>query len=82
MTYMKNVLNGQKLKRAVICSGFTKEQVVASVQDKGLRFSLAGLDKMYRGELPVRDPEEILRAIADKCGCETSDFAEFEIKTA
>jgi hypothetical protein len=81
---MKNRLNvnGQKVRRAVMASGFTKEQVVASVQDAGFRFSLAGLDKIYRGELPVRDAEDILGAIALKCGCQTSDFAESEARTA
>jgi hypothetical protein len=83
---MKNIFtvtNGQRVKRAVVASGYTKEQVVASVQDKGFRFSLAGLDKIYRGELPVNDADEILGAIALKCGCLISDFAEFEeIKSA
>lgn len=66
-----------------MASGFTKEQVVASVQDKGLKFSLAGLDKIYRDELPVKDTEAILTAIAEKCCVDTSDFAEPEnIKTA
>jgi hypothetical protein len=75
-------MSGQKIKRAVVASGFTKEQVVASVQDKGLRFSLAGLDKIYRNEFPVNDTEDIIGAIALKCGCLVSDFAEDEVKTA
>jgi len=76
-------INGQKIKRAVRASGFTKEQVVASVQDCGLRFSLAGLDKMYRDEFPLNDTFEILGAIALKCGCLVSDFGEsLETKTA
>lgn len=78
---MRNI-NGQKIRKAVMASGFTKEQVVASVQDTGLRFSLAGLDKIYRNEFPVRDSEEIIAAIALKCGCLTSSFAEDEAKTA
>lgn len=75
-------MSGQKIKRAVVASGFTKEQVVASVQDKGFRFSLAGLDKIYRNEFPVNDTEEIIQAIALKCGCLVSDFAEDEAQTA
>lgn len=75
-------INGQKVRRAVIASGFTKEQVVASVQDAGFKFSLAGLDKIYRNELPVKDTQEIVAAIALKCGCLTSNFAEDEAKTA
>jgi hypothetical protein len=78
-----NNVNGRRIRKAVIASGFTKEQVVASVQDKGLRFSLAGLDKIYRNELPVNDTSDILGAIALKCGCLISDFTESnEIKTA
>lgn len=81
---MKNITNvsGHKIRKAVMASGYTKEQVVASVQDKGFRFSLAGLDKIYRDELPVRDTLEIIEAIALKCGCLTSSFAEDEVKTA
>ena len=82
--YMKNVfnVNGQKVKRMVNGSGYSKEQVVASVQDKGFRFSLSGLDKIYQNIFPVNDTEEILAAIAEKCGCSISDFGESEIKTA
>jgi hypothetical protein len=81
---MKTILsvNGQKIRRAVILSGFSKEQVVASVQDSGLRFSLTGLDKLYRGELPVRDSDEILEAIALKCSCLAMSFANSEAQTA
>lgn len=75
-------VSGQKIKRAVVASRFTKEQVVASVQDRGLRFSLAGLDKIYRNEFPVNDTEDIIEAIAFKCGCLVSDFAEDEAQTA
>jgi hypothetical protein len=84
MHYMKTTIkvSGQKIRRAVIASGFTKEQVVASVQDKGFRFSLAGLDKIYRNEFPVNDTEDIIGAIALKCGCLVSSFAEDEAKTA
>lgn len=77
-----NDVSGQKIKRAVVASGFTKEQVVASVQDKGLRFSLAGLDKTFRNEFPVNDTEDIIAAIALKCGCLVSDFTEDEAQTA
>jgi hypothetical protein len=82
---MRNITNvcGQKIRKAVMRSGFTKEQVVASVQDAGYRFSLAGLDKMYRDEFPVRDVEEIINVIAFKCGCLASDLAgSNEVKTA
>lgn len=65
-----------------MASGFTKEQVVASVQDAGFRFSLTGLDKIYRNEFPVKDTEEIVEVIALKCGCLSSDFTESEVKTA
>lgn len=69
--------SGQKLKRLVVKSGATKEQVVAHVQDMGLRFSLAGLDRMYRGVMPAREETaEILAGIADKLGCSTADFHE------
>lgn len=84
INYMKNTINvsGQRIRRAVMASGYSKEQVVAHVQDKGLKFSLTGLDKMYRNELPVKDLEEILIAIAEKCSCHVSDFAESEAMTA
>lgn len=81
MTNSKEI-SGRIVKKAVHRSGYTREQVVASVQDKGLRFSLAGLDKIYRNELPVKDREEILAAIAEKCGCSVSEFADSEAKTA
>jgi hypothetical protein len=75
-------VSGQKVRRAVIRSGYSKEQVVASVQDKGFKFSLTGLDKIYRNEFPVHFTDEILAAIAEKCGCSVSDFGESEMKTA
>lgn len=81
MTY-SICISGKLVKKAVQKSSFTREQVVASVQDKGLRFSLAGLDKIYRNELPAKDTSEILEAIAQKCGCLVSDFAESEAQTA
>lgn len=68
--------------KAVNRSGFTKEQVVASVQDKGWRFSLAGLDRMYCGKLPKHNSKEILLAVAEKIGCEISDFAESQSESA
>jgi hypothetical protein len=81
---MKKIINvnGQKVRRAVLASGFSKEQVVASVQDAGLKFSLAGLDKIYRGELPVKDSDAILEAIAFKCHCQATEFADPEAQTA
>jgi hypothetical protein len=68
--------SGQQLKKMVIKSGTTKEQVVAHVQDKGHRFSITGLDRMYRGELPKTEPTEILAGIAEKLKCDPSDFME------
>lgn len=75
-------IDGNEIRKAVKRSGFSKEQVVASVQDLGFRFSLAGLDRIYRGEFPSKDCKEILEAIAFKCKCQVSDFAEPETKTA
>lgn len=75
-------IDGQKIRRAVVASRFSKEQVVAAVQDAGYKFSLAGLDKVYRNEFPVKNTEEIVAAIAFKCGRLVSDFAEDEAKTA
>lgn len=75
-------VSGKSIRSAVLRSAYTKEQVVASVQDKGLSFSLAGLDKVYRGELPKKDTSEILKAIADKLGCTTQDFAQSKSKSA
>lgn len=75
-------ISGLKLKRKIKASGFTKEQVVAHVQYKGLAFSLAGLDRMYRGEFTHEDLEEIVEAIAEKIGCPTSEFADPEARTA
>lgn len=69
------------MKKSVIASRWTKEQVVAHVQYKGISFSLAGLDRMYRGEL-VKDSDEILEAIAEKCGCSVDDFTESEAKAS
>jgi hypothetical protein len=69
--------SGQKLRRMVVKSGATKEQVVAHVQDMGLRFSLAGLDRMYRGVMPAREEaEEVLAGIAHKLKCSVADFNE------
>ena len=75
-------VDGNEVRKAIKKSGFTKEQVVASVQDLGFRFSLAGLDRIYRGELPIYNAMEILEAIALKCRCQVSDFAEPETKSA
>jgi len=75
-------VSGNNIRRKVTASGFTKEQVVAHVQYKGFRFSLAGLDRIYRGELPMTDTNEILEAIAEKCSCSTADFAESELEAS
>jgi hypothetical protein len=68
--------SGPKFKKMVIKSGSTKEQVVAHVQDKGLRFSMAGLDRMFRGELPKNEPSEVLAGIAERLNCNPADFTE------
>ncbi len=67
-------INGDLIRRRVIASKFSKEDVVVHVQKKGFSFSYPGLDKMYRSELPQRHRDEILEAIAEKCGCSISDF--------
>lgn len=72
----KLMINVTNLKIAINRSGFTKEQVVASVQDKGWRFSLTGLDRIYRNDLPKNNSEEIIKAIAEKIRCNISDFTE------
>jgi hypothetical protein len=83
---MTNIIrvDGQKIRLAVLKTGFTREKVVVLVQEDlgGITFSLAGLDKMIRGELPKRDCEKVLNSLAKVCGCLVSDFAEDEIKTA
>ena len=66
---------------AVMKSGYTREKVVVLVQEYGHRFSLAGLDKLIRGELPKRDAEGILKALAKACGCSVSDFAESKTRS-
>lgn len=71
-----NNFSGQKLKKMIVRSGYTKEQVVAHVQDKGLRFSLAGLDRILRNELPKKEPHEILAGISEKLKCSAEDFTE------
>lgn len=68
--------DGRKVKIAVVASGFTKEKVVTFVQDKGFRFSLAGLDKIFRNEFPKKDTETILGIIAENCRCDLIDLAE------
>lgn len=76
----KTDIDGSKIKRAILASGFTKEMVVASVQTSGLRFSLAGLDKMLANKFPKKDLDMILEEIAQKCRCLVSDFEELEAK--
>lgn len=68
--------SGHKLKRAVVRSRFAKEQVVAHIQDKGIKFSLTGLDRIYRNELPRKETQEILAGIAEKLCCNLDDFTE------
>lgn len=86
--YMTNITNvcGHEIKIAVINSGKTREKVVVLVQDivrkDGLSFSLAGLDKLFKGELPKKDPQKILDALSLVLGVSTSTFAEEEAKTA
>jgi hypothetical protein len=62
------------------------EKVVALVQDlvadEGLTFSLAGLDKLFKGELPKRDPGKIMSSLAKVLGLSVSDFAESEAQSA
>jgi hypothetical protein len=86
-TCMRDITNidGQKIRVAVLKTGLTREKVVVLVQEDleiGVTFSLAGLDKMIRGELPKRDAEKVLVSLAKICGCLISDFAESKVKTA
>jgi hypothetical protein len=79
-------LDGRKLKIALNNSLMTREKVIVEVQDlirpQGLSFSFAGLSKMLEGELPKRDGEIILEAVANVLGKEASDFAESEALSA
>lgn len=75
-------VDGKNVRSAVIRSGFTKEQVVVAVQEKGYRFSLAGLDRIYKNMFPTFNKVEILETIAEKCRCKLSDFAESKEKSA
>lgn len=90
-------VSGLMVKRAVKMAlsddkDLTKEQVVAAVQIaiKGKRdfngdeitFSLAGLNRIYQGNLPTNGWEIILTELANVCKCHVSSFAEPEIKTA
>lgn len=80
------------VKQTMGIQDLTKEQIVAAVQVaiKGkttvhgdeITFSLAGLDRIYRGDLPVHGSQEILKALADVCNCSVSGFAEPETKSA
>lgn len=80
---MKEIsIDGKHVRMAVIRSGFTKEQVVVAVQEKGFRFSLAGLDRVYKNIFPTFDKVEILKIIAKKCRCKLSDFSESESESA
>jgi hypothetical protein len=87
MPYMTNMnVCGHKVKVAVLKDGRTREKVVALVQDlvadEGLTFSLAGLDKLFKGELPKRDPGKIMSSLAKVLGLSVSDFAESEAQSA
>ena len=93
---MEIKISGLMVKRAVKTAmneqGLTKEQIVAAVQIaiKGkkdvsgdeITFSLAGLDRIYRNDLPAKGCGIILRALAKVCQCSVSSFAEPETKTA
>jgi hypothetical protein len=85
MTNITNI-SGLKVKVLVQKSGKTREKVVALVQDilieDACTFSLAGLDKLTKGELPKTNPEKILEALAMVLCCQVSDFTESEAKTA
>lgn len=80
------------VKRAVNGSDLTKEQIVAAVQvaikdkrdvyGKEITFSLAGLDRIFRGTLPTNGWEIILAELAKVLNCHVSSFAEPETKTA
>jgi hypothetical protein len=80
------IVDGHKVKVAVLNCKMTREKVVVLVQDlirdDGLSFSLAGLIKLFEGELPKRNPERILEALSSVLGFEASNFAEFEAQSA
>lgn len=81
-----------QVKNAMRLRDLTKEQIVAEVQTaiKGkknvngdeITFSLAGLDRIYRNDLPAYGADEILSALALSCRCMVSSFAEPEVMTA
>ena len=79
---MNNKLLGRRLKVFLSNSGKTREKVVADVQDlirpDGLSFSFAGLCKMLEGNLPKKDGEAILRAVAFVLDRKVSDFSKTE----
>ena len=79
-------IDGHKIKIAVAKSGKTPEKIVSLVQDvvidNGLSFSLAGLSKIFNGDLPRKEPEVILDALALVLGHSVSDFKEAEKETA
>ena len=85
MTNIQDI-DGNKVRIAVANSGMTREKVVVLVQDmvreEGLSFSLAGLIKLFEGELPKKDGEKILDALSLVLGHEASDFAESEARSA
>lgn len=85
MTNIQDI-DGNKVRIAVANSGMTREKVVVLVQDmvrqEGLSFSLAGLVKLFEGELPKKDGERILGALSQVLGHQASDFAESEAQSA
>ena len=88
MTNTTISINTHKLKVMVTNDLRTKEKIVATVQDL-LRqkeslatFSLAGLDKLFKGETPKRYTSEILEALAEVLGADLSSFAELEQKAS
>lgn len=74
--------NGQELKKQFMKSGKTREKLVSLVQDDGYSFSTSGLDRMFKGELPVKDVENLLLSLAKHLGCPLTSFTEAERKTA
>jgi hypothetical protein len=75
-------LKGGDLKKEVTRSPLTREKLVSLIQDEGFSFSITGLDRMFRGELPAKDTEHILLSLAKHLGCPISNFVDWERKTA
>lgn len=66
----------------------SKEKIVSLVQDLLLKkkvnvsFSLAGLDKAFKGEAPRKKGLQVLEALAEVLGNDLSSFAELEAVSA